>query len=62
MAKEKSVRAQINELPVGQSVGFPLDRYDYAVNCKTRLQMGNDKRWTAKIDRPTNQVIITRIN
>lgn len=61
MKKEKSVRAQINELQIGGAADFPLTRYDYVVSCRTRLQMTTDKRFTSEIKRETSVVTITRI-
>lgn len=62
MTKEKSVRAQIKDLEVGGSARFPLSRYDYIVNCKTRLQFGTPARWTSSIDNAAGEVLITRVN
>lgn len=62
MAKQKSARAQINDLEVDQRVDFPLERYDYIVNCKTRLQFGTEKVFTSRIDRAAGIVEIKRIN
>lgn len=59
--KEKSVRAQINELDYFEEARFPLSRYDYVVSCRTRLQTTTGKRFTSKIDYEANEVIITRI-
>lgn len=58
--KEKSVRAQINGLTVGTEVRFPLERYDYVVSCRTRLQMTTGKRFSSRIDNEAGEVVITR--
>lgn len=60
MKKEKSVRAQINDLEVGQAAEFPLSRYDYIVSCRTRLQTTTGKQFTSKIDKDRGTVGITR--
>jgi|LSQX01.1.fsa_nt_gb hypothetical protein len=60
--KKQSVRGAINSLEVGQSVSFPLSRYDYIVNCRSRIQMICEKRFTSKIDRSNDTVVITRTN
>lgn len=62
MQKTISVRAQIKNLGVGESASFPLERYDYVVNCRTRLQFGTELKYTSSIDRDKNEVVITRIN
>ena len=62
MTQKTSVRAQIKNLQVGMSADFPLERYDYVVNCRTRLQFGTDLKYTSSIDRDNNVVTITRIN
>lgn len=58
--KEKSVRAQINDLEIGASVDFPLARYDYVVSCRTRLQTTTVKQFASKIDKERGVVSITR--
>ena len=58
--KEKSVRAQMNDLEVGASVEFPLGRYDYIVSCRTRLQTTTKKQFSSKIDKERGVVSITR--
>ena len=61
MAKQsKSVRAQINDLEVGASVAFPLERYDYVVSCRTRLQITTGKSFTSRMDSDNKVVVITR--
>lgn len=60
--KEKSVRARINELEVGQAAEFPLVRYDYVVSCRTRLQTTTGKQFTSRIDKDRDVVVITRDN
>lgn len=61
MAKQnKSVRAQINDLEVGASAAFPLERYDYVVSCRTRLQVTTGKLFTSKMDSDNKVVVITR--
>lgn len=62
MTQTLSVRAQIKNLKVGMSADFPLERYDYVVNCRTRLQFGTELKYTSTIDREQNVVTITRIN
>lgn len=56
----KSVRAQINELEINASVDFPLERYDYIVSCRTRLQTTTVKTFSSKIDKDAQVVTITR--
>lgn len=56
--KEKSVRAQINELEVGDAVGFPVTRLDYVLSCRTRLQQTTGKKFSSRVD--DNTVFITR--
>lgn len=58
--KKQSVRAKINGLNVGESVAFPLTRYDYVLSCRYRLQLGSDKVFTSHQDKENNEVIITR--
>lgn len=58
--KTISVRAQINGLSVGTEVRFPLERYDYVVSCRTRLQMTTGKRFSSRIDNEAGEVVITR--
>lgn len=61
MAKQnKSIRAQINNLEVGASVAFPLERYDYVVSCRTRLQVTTGKLFASKMDSENKVVTITR--
>ena len=56
--KEISVRAQINDLEVGDAVGFPISRLDYILSCRTRLQNTTGKKFSSRIDGET--VFITR--
>lgn len=57
----KSVRAQINDLEIGASANFPIERYDYVVSCKTRLQTTTVvKRFSSKMDTEAQVVTITR--
>ena len=56
----KSVRARINGLEIGQAVEFPLERYDYVVSCRTRLQTTTGKRFSSRTDKARGVVIITR--
>lgn len=56
----KSVRARINGLEIGQAVEFPLERYDYVVSCRTRLQTTTGKRFSSRTDKGDGVVIITR--
>lgn len=58
--KEIPVRAQINALAVGGSVDFPLERYDYVVSCRSRLQTTTVKRFSSKINKDRGEVTITR--
>jgi hypothetical protein len=60
MKKDKSVRAQINDLTVGHSIDFPLSRYEYIVNCKARLQTCTESRFTSAIDKKRGVVTITK--
>lgn len=62
MAPKKSARATILEMEIGQTVEFPLTRYDYIVNCKTRLQIGTTQKWASEIDRINQVVKIKRTN
>lgn len=59
--KEKSVRAQINDLEIGASVDFPLARYEYVVSCRTKLGFTTGKAFESKTDRERGVVTITRI-
>ena len=56
----KSVRARINGLEIGQAVEFPLERYDYVVSCRTRLQTTTGKRFSSRTNKCDGVVIITR--
>lgn len=56
----KSVRARINGLEVGANIEFGLDRYDYVVSCRTRLQTTTGKRFSSRTDKVRGVVIITR--
>jgi hypothetical protein len=58
--KPKSVRARINELEISQAVEFPLERYDYIVSCRTRLQTTTGKRFSSRTDKTRGVVVIFR--
>jgi|GEM_PF-5318909 hypothetical protein len=57
---EVNVRESINDLDVGASTSFPLERYDYIVSCRTRLQTTTQKRFSSEIDRDNGVVKIIR--
>lgn len=52
------LRSQINDLEIGDAVGFPIDRIDYVLSCRTRLQQTTGKKFSSRIDGET--VFITR--
>lgn len=61
MAKtDKSVRALIDDLEVGASVNFPLERYEYVVSCRSRVQLVGRKRFKSTTDKEAGVVVITR--
>jgi len=60
MAKD-NIRAQINALEIGHVASFPLDRYEYVLSCRTRLQTSTGKKFSSKKNKKTGLVQITRI-
>lgn len=60
MAKEENVRATMKALEVKQFHDFALERYDYVVSCRTRLQNATGRTLTSEILRDIKKVRITR--
>jgi len=58
---EQPVRAQMNAMTIGEKLSWPMERYDYVVNCRTRLQMASDKRFTSTIKEVAEHVTIERV-
>lgn len=55
------VRALMNAMAIGETLSWPMERYDYVVNCRTRLQMASVKRFTSTTKAIDGQVTIERI-
>lgn len=60
MATDTNIRKTIAELEKDGTADFPLDRYDYVLACRTRLQTRYPgKKWASK--KSEDVVTITRI-
>ena len=51
----------MNAMQIGETLSWPMERYDYVVNCRTRLQMAGVKRFTSTTKTIDGQVTIERI-
>lgn len=55
-----NVRAEINALEIGEAANFPLERLDYVLSCRNRLQAVTGKKFSSKRNKSLNIVTITR--
>lgn len=55
-----NVRKQINALACGEDAEFDIERYDYILSCRTRLQQSTGKRFSSHTQ-TVGKVTITRI-
>ena len=55
------VRALMNAMQIGETLSWPMERYDYVVNCRTRLQMASVKRFSSTTKAQDGQVTIERL-
>lgn len=60
MKKRENISATIKSLKRGEAVNFDLARYDYVVNCRSRIALSTGRKFTSKINRDENTVTITR--
>lgn len=55
-----SLRRQIIDMEVGDTVPFPLDRYDYVVSCRQRIATNLGRTITSSTDKVAGVVRLTR--
>lgn len=60
--KDINVRATILAMSIGQKARFPLERYDYVTNCRSRLQFATGRRWTSEIIKEDKEVELTEVD
>lgn len=48
-------------MKIGAKLSWPMERYDYIVNCRTRLQMSSLMRFTSTTKEVENFVTIERL-
>lgn len=58
---DKPVRAQMKAMKIGAKLSWPMERYDYIVNCRTRLQMSTLMRFSSTTKEVDGQVTIERL-
>lgn len=61
MNNEENIRAEINALEVDENVSFPIERIEYVLSCRNRLQSATGKKFTSKRNKEEGIVVITRI-
>lgn len=61
MEKVINVRKDMLALEVGQSADFPIERYDYVLSCRTRLQTTTGVRRFSSSTEKVGFVTITRL-
>lgn len=60
MAKQ-NVRGELNALKIGEWANFPLDRYEYTLSCRTKLQGSTNKIFTSLKQKEVGRVYYQRI-
>lgn len=61
MENTVNVRKEMNALKVGEAADFPIERYDYVLSCRTRLQtISGVKRFSSSTEK-AGFVTITRL-
>ena len=55
-----NVRKVMNDLKIGESADFPIERYDYVLSCRNRLQKSEGKRLSSSTEK-AGFVTITRL-
>lgn len=61
MAKQ-NVRGELNALEIGDWANFPLDRYEYALSCRNKLQGSTEKKFKSLKQKDVGRVYFQRIN
>jgi len=58
---DEPVRAQMKAMKIGDKLSWPKERYDYIVNCRTRIQMSGVMRFSSTVKDKDDKVTIERI-